>query len=69
MSNRIYDIGHVNPDTDTIAFAMGYTWLLLILNDLCHRPLSDSARDAVGVVSRKKTVVAGCVGVVGKIRL
>ncbi|GAB4541023.1 MAG: putative manganese-dependent inorganic diphosphatase [Anaerolineales bacterium] len=28
MSNPIYVIGHVNPDTDSIAAAMGYAWLL-----------------------------------------
>ena len=28
MSDQIYVIGHVNPDTDTIAAAMGYAWLL-----------------------------------------
>jgi manganese-dependent inorganic pyrophosphatase len=28
MKDRIYVIGHVNPDTDTIAAAMGYAWLL-----------------------------------------
>jgi manganese-dependent inorganic pyrophosphatase len=28
MDNRIYVIGHVNPDTDTIAAAVGYAWLL-----------------------------------------
>jgi len=27
-SSRIYVIGHVNPDTDTIASAIGYAWLL-----------------------------------------
>ena len=27
-SNRIFVIGHVNPDTDAIASAMGYAWLL-----------------------------------------
>lgn len=26
--NRVYVIGHVNPDTDSIASAMGYAWLL-----------------------------------------
>ena len=26
--SRIYVIGHVNPDTDSIASAMGYAWLL-----------------------------------------
>ncbi len=28
IDNRIYVIGHVNPDTDAIASAMGYAWLL-----------------------------------------
>jgi manganese-dependent inorganic pyrophosphatase len=28
MSERIYVIGHVNPDTDSIAAALGYAWLL-----------------------------------------
>jgi manganese-dependent inorganic pyrophosphatase len=28
MDNRTYVIGHVNPDTDTVAAAIGYAWLL-----------------------------------------
>jgi manganese-dependent inorganic pyrophosphatase len=28
MSDSVYVIGHVNPDTDSIAAAMGYAWLL-----------------------------------------
>jgi manganese-dependent inorganic pyrophosphatase len=28
MPNQIYVVGHVNPDTDSIASAMGYAWLL-----------------------------------------
>jgi manganese-dependent inorganic pyrophosphatase len=28
MPNQIYVIGHINPDTDSIASAMGYAWLL-----------------------------------------
>ena len=28
MSDQIFVIGHVNPDTDSIASAMGYAWLL-----------------------------------------
>lgn len=28
MPDQIYVIGHVNPDTDSIAAAMGYAWLL-----------------------------------------
>ncbi len=26
--SSVYVIGHVNPDTDAIASAMGYAWLL-----------------------------------------
>lgn len=28
MNNSIYVVGHVNPDTDSIAAAIGYAWLL-----------------------------------------
>ncbi|MBI5962732.1 MAG: inorganic diphosphatase, partial [Chloroflexi bacterium] len=28
MPDQIFVIGHVNPDTDSIASAMGYAWLL-----------------------------------------
>ena len=28
MQNKTYVIGHINPDTDSIAAAMGYAWLL-----------------------------------------
>jgi manganese-dependent inorganic pyrophosphatase len=28
MASRIYVVGHINPDTDTVAAAMGYAWLL-----------------------------------------
>jgi len=28
MPNKIYVIGHINPDTDSIAAALGYAWLL-----------------------------------------
>ncbi len=28
MADRIFVIGHVNPDTDTVAAAIGYAWLL-----------------------------------------
>ena len=28
MQSKVYVIGHVNPDTDSIASAMGYAWLL-----------------------------------------
>jgi manganese-dependent inorganic pyrophosphatase len=28
MADKVYIIGHVNPDTDTVASAIGYAWLL-----------------------------------------
>jgi manganese-dependent inorganic pyrophosphatase len=28
MADRIFVVGHINPDTDSIASAMGYAWLL-----------------------------------------
>lgn len=28
MENRTYIVGHVNPDTDTVAAALGYAWVL-----------------------------------------
>jgi manganese-dependent inorganic pyrophosphatase len=28
MQDQIYVVGHINPDTDSIASAMGYAWLL-----------------------------------------
>lgn len=28
MQDQIYVVGHINPDTDFIASAMGYAWLL-----------------------------------------
>jgi inorganic pyrophosphatase/exopolyphosphatase len=28
MPDQVFVIGHVNPDTDAIASAMGYAWLL-----------------------------------------
>jgi manganese-dependent inorganic pyrophosphatase len=28
MSGRIFVVGHINPDTDSVASAMGYAWLL-----------------------------------------
>jgi manganese-dependent inorganic pyrophosphatase len=40
MQNKTYVIGHVNPDTDSIASAMGYAWLL-------------SARDSVDTVAAR----------------
>ncbi|MFZ5880912.1 MAG: DHHA2 domain-containing protein [Chloroflexota bacterium] len=34
MSDQIFVVGHVNPDTDSIASAMGYAWLLRERDDL-----------------------------------
>src|SRR5215510_650347 len=34
MPDRIYIIGHINPDTDSIAAAMGYAWLLRQRDDM-----------------------------------
>jgi len=34
MPNKIYVIGHINPDTDSIAAAMGYAWLLHERDDI-----------------------------------
>ncbi|MGE5374949.1 MAG: DHHA2 domain-containing protein [Bacteroidota bacterium] len=34
MQNQVYVIGHVNPDTDSIASAMGYAWLLHQRDDM-----------------------------------
>jgi manganese-dependent inorganic pyrophosphatase len=28
MADQVYFIDHVNPDTDTVAAAIGYAWLL-----------------------------------------
>lgn len=45
MADRIYIIGHVNPDTDTIAAAMGYAWLLH------ERDLADTVAARAGAVN------------------
>ncbi|MBC8508423.1 MAG: DHH family phosphoesterase [Chloroflexi bacterium] len=34
MKNRTYVVGHVNPDTDSIASAIGYAWLLRERDDI-----------------------------------
>jgi manganese-dependent inorganic pyrophosphatase len=28
LGNRVFVVGHINPDTDSIASAIGYAWLL-----------------------------------------
>jgi inorganic pyrophosphatase/exopolyphosphatase len=53
MHDQTDVIGHVNPDTDSIAAAMGYVWLLR---------KRDGTRDAPGVVSRKKQLLPVVLG-------
>ena len=48
--SKIYVICHVNPDTDAIASAMGYAWLLNSQKDY-------EVVAARGVVSRKKQLL------------
>ncbi len=38
MNNRTYVVGHVNPDTDSIASAIGYAWLLRERDEIDARP-------------------------------
>lgn len=49
--SRIYVIGHVNPDTDSIASAMGYAWLLR------ERDSSDVVAARAGPVNPQTTWV------------
>jgi manganese-dependent inorganic pyrophosphatase len=51
MVERIYVIGHVNPDTDTIAAAMGYAWLLR------ERDGADTAAARAGAVNPQTSCV------------
>lgn len=56
MADRIYVIGHVNPDTDTIASAMGYAWLLR------ERDGSDTLAARAGAVNPQTAWVLKKVG-------
>jgi len=56
MADRIYVIGHVNPDTDTVAAAMGYAWLLR------ERDGSDTVAARAGAVNPQTTWVLKKVG-------
>lgn len=56
MTDRIYVIGHVNPDTDTIAAAMGYAWLLH------ERDLADTVAARAGAVNPQTAWVLKKVG-------
>jgi manganese-dependent inorganic pyrophosphatase len=51
MPDRIYVVGHVNPDTDTVAAAMGYAWLLR------ERDGSDTIAARAGAVNPQTTWV------------
>jgi manganese-dependent inorganic pyrophosphatase len=56
MSNRIYVIGHINPDTDTVAAAMGYAWLLH------ERDLAEAVPARAGAVNPQTAWVLKKVG-------
>jgi len=56
MVDKIYIIGHVNPDTDTIAAAMGYAWLLH------ERDGSDTVASRAGAVNPQTAWVLKKVG-------
>ncbi len=51
MQTRTYVIGHVNPDTDSIAAAMGYAWLLK------ERDGQDTVAARAGAVNQQTTWV------------
>ena len=48
--SKSYVIGHVNPDTDVIASAMGYAWLL-------NSQYDEEGVAARGIVFRKKQLL------------
>jgi len=50
-TNRVYVIGHINPDTDAIASAMGYAWLL------CERDGVQSIGARAGAINRQTAFV------------
>lgn len=56
MSDRIYVTGHVNPDTDSIAAAMGYAWLLR------QRDGADTVASRAGAVNQQTAWVLKRVG-------
>lgn len=51
MVDRTYVIGHVNPDTDSIAAALGYAWLLRERDDI------DAVASRAGAVNPQTTWV------------
>ena len=56
MVDQIYVIGHVNPDTDTVAAAMGYAWLLR------ERDGADTVASRAGAVNPQTAWVLKKVG-------
>ncbi len=50
-SNRVFVIGHINPDTDSIASALGYAWLLR------ERDGMQSIAARAGAISRQTAFV------------
>lgn len=57
MNERIYVTGHLNPDTDSIAAAMGYAWLLR------QRDNADTVACRAGAVNQQTAWVLKRVGV------
>lgn len=57
MVDRIYVIGHVNPDTDTVAAAVGYAWLLR------ERDGADTVASRAGAVNPQTAWVLKKLGV------
>jgi manganese-dependent inorganic pyrophosphatase len=57
MADRVYVIGHVNPDTDSIAAAAGYAWLLR------ERDGSDAIAARAGAINPQTTWVLKRLGV------
>jgi len=56
MADKIYIIGHINPDTDTVAAAIGYAWLLH------ERDESDTVAARAGTVNPQTAWVLKKVG-------
>lgn len=63
MTDRIYVTGHVNPDTDSIAAAMGYAWLLHQRDGL------DTVASRAGAVNKQTAWVLKRLGIEAPILL
>ena len=55
--NQIYVIGHINPDTDLRAAAMGYAWLLQETANGENYVAARSGRIAVGRIDLRYPLV------------